>query len=497
MNIRILSGLLVISQSLGAMIVHQEQAVVRTKEEQNILNYQLISATKAGDASRIKELLKKGALIVDEDPFHYISIHWAAIRGHINCLNILLDALENNTPLALQRAGAYLELQTVRENRHLIVRLFQRDPKSLAELTTCIEKCNYKKNDPEFGVRWTLNRILIKLKEQLSLNVVFNCFYSVEKLRSMLLLAGAELATDAHTVSNAKRQKHLDRLLLFAAREDDELVKALIESGANIHTVSRNSLTPLHIAAMLDNLRTVKILLDAGASIESEDKNGLTPLHHARGTRSFGSLQILLESGANIRRKGDCLRIKDDLIASLKILLQASIRRYAPTRIETKIALQIIARLVYVLSMHFPAYVIYEILLFAAGKQKNEHGYPNAPEWTNALKRNLAVIYLYTCNGNKLRPLWEQTIRCIVKDPRQQTLLISKLENYIQPFLGNEVRKIVCLRLMNQAANEPLLTALVNGTFEGTNRADIFGENYKLYLDHLQEYLHIDGLFEG
>ncbi len=504
MNISILalSGLLLISHNLGGMIEHQEQTVVSTKDEQNLLNYQLISATKAGDALRIKELLKKGALIVDEDdPFRYLSIHWAAIRGHLECLDILLDALESNIPLALQGEDIFQTLQTVRAYRHKLVPLFQRDPRSLAELTKCIEKIDqYKMNEVDVGyeLHWTLNQILDKLEYQLSLNVVFNCFHSHENLRSILVRAGAVLATDAHAVSTAEKQKHLDKLLLFAAREDDELVKALIDCGANVHTVEKpNNRTPLHTAARYDHLRTVKLLLNAGASLESEDKNGLTPLHEARDIRAFGTMQILLESGANIRRNGFKYRLKDDLIASLKTLLQASVRRYAPTKTEAKIAMQNIAFLIYILGItcNLPPYVIYEIILFAAG-EKNEQGHLIAPEWTNALKRDIAVIHLYMCNGNKLRPLWEQTVRCIVKDPQQQTLLISKLENFIQPFLGSDVRKIVCHRLMNQVAAEPLLTAGVDGRFEGTNRDDIFGEDAQLYLDHLQEYLHVDGLFE-
>ncbi len=502
MKVRIfaLSVLLLISHNLDATVEHQEQDVVCTKDEQNLLNYQLISATKAGDALRIKELLKKGALIADEDdPFRYLSIHWAAIRGHLECLEILLDALESNTLLALQGKDIHRTLQAVKANHHRIVPLFQRDIRSIAELTRCIEKINYYKwsVDVDCDLHWTLNLILDKLEDQLSLNVVFNCFYSYEDLRAILVRAGAELATDAHTVSNAEKQKHLDRLLLFAAREDDELVKALIDCGANVHTVEdQHNRTPLHIATRYEHLRTIRILLDSGASIDSEDKQGLTPLHEARDMRSFGTMQVLLESSANIHRNGFKYRVKDELTASLKTLLQASVRRYAPTRIEAKKALQNIARLVYILSRHFPPYVIYEIILFAAGEQNNEQGNLIAPEWTNALKRDLAVIYLYACNGNRLRPLWEQTIRCIVKDPQKQTLLISKFEDIIQPFLANDVKKIVCLRLMNQAADEPLLTAAVDGRFEGTNRDDIFGEDAQLYLDHLQKYLHVDGLFE-
>ena len=133
---------------------------------------------------------------------------------------------------------------------------------------------------------------------------------------------------------------------------------------------------------------------------------------------------------------------------------------------------------------NLPAYVIYEILLFATVEQHDAQGQEIAPEWTKSLKRDLVVIYLYKCNGNKLFPLWEQTVKCLVKDPQQQALLISKLENFMQPFLANEVVPLVSSSLMGKVAEE-------SAQYKGE---DMYGQNREQYREHLAQYLNIGAL---
>ena len=56
----------------------------------------MINAAKVGDASLIRELLKKGARVLGKDQLGYTTFEWAAIRGHIECVNVLLDQRETN-----------------------------------------------------------------------------------------------------------------------------------------------------------------------------------------------------------------------------------------------------------------------------------------------------------------------------------------------------------------------------------------------------------------
>ena len=56
---------------------------------------------------------------------------------------------------------------------------------------------------------------------------------------------------------------------------------------------------PISIAAMRGHIEVVRALLDAGADANSLDRRGATPLHHAAGEGMADMVQLLLDRGAN------------------------------------------------------------------------------------------------------------------------------------------------------------------------------------------------------
>ncbi len=494
---------------------------------------QLIDAAKIGDANRIRTLLAQGALLCQKDRFDYTPFDWAAIHGHVACLQIFLDELENNTPLD-RRDAYYTTLQGIK-TQHIDLGIFQRDAQNaeLGELSTFLLKIYDNLGDWGYGIsggRDLLTEIYNRIGDQLSLNIVLNCFSS-SILDQALISAGAQPATDdpdflfkslrnsnsryyrqallfagedPQTFNNLSmpteqqiREYHLNRLMRFAIREEHEdLLRALIDEGTTKVTTFTNEVAPfsnwppLDVAAWFDKVKMAKVLLDAGAPIEEGLSGGIhTPFHSACERNSWDVGQLLFESGASIKST----YIIELGVRNLgkqpfyKMLLQGSKVRYAPTKNDAKIAMQTIARLIYALN-HLPAYVIYEIILFAAGEQNDDQGQRIAPEWTKTLRNSLAVLYLYKCNGNKLYHLWEQTMRCIIKDPEQQTLFISKLENFLRPFLGNEVIRLACSHLMQKIADDACQEQ------QSIYENDLFGEDFGRYYNHMaQGPLKIDG----
>jgi ankyrin repeat protein len=79
-----------------------------------------------------------------------------------------------------------------------------------------------------------------------------------------------------------------------------EVVKILLEKGANIEAQNQNAYTTLHFAAEKGNFAVIKILLEKVADIEAKSQNGYTPLHLAAGDGNVEVVKILLEKGANI-----------------------------------------------------------------------------------------------------------------------------------------------------------------------------------------------------
>jgi len=76
------------------------------------------------------------------------------------------------------------------------------------------------------------------------------------------------------------------------------IVRALLQSKAEVAVADADGLTPLHWAARAGNLEIVGLLVRAGASVNAQDGSGQTPLHWAaRG--HFGVSELLLVVGSD------------------------------------------------------------------------------------------------------------------------------------------------------------------------------------------------------
>ena len=88
------------------------------------------------------------------------------------------------------------------------------------------------------------------------------------------------------------------------------IVRSLIKSGADVHSVDKKGRTPLSDANYDE--RTIALLIEAGADVDHVDNDGKTPLHHCF---SHVSTELLLDAGADINARdnrgltplGECL----------------------------------------------------------------------------------------------------------------------------------------------------------------------------------------------
>lgn len=88
-----------------------------------------------------------------------------------------------------------------------------------------------------------------------------------------------------------------------AALGNEEVVKLLLERGANIDAGSSAGDTPLHWAAYSDRILIVGLLIDKGARIDAVNPNGVTPLHMAASAGHVNAAELLIDRGANINAK--------------------------------------------------------------------------------------------------------------------------------------------------------------------------------------------------
>ena len=79
-----------------------------------------------------------------------------------------------------------------------------------------------------------------------------------------------------------------------------EVVKLLLEKGANIEAINNQGFTSLWIAAYKGHTEIVKVLIAAGANIEAIDDEGYTPLEVAARNGHVEVVKLLLEKGAKV-----------------------------------------------------------------------------------------------------------------------------------------------------------------------------------------------------
>jgi ankyrin repeat protein len=85
----------------------------------------------------------------------------------------------------------------------------------------------------------------------------------------------------------------------FGSIQGPQIVRMLIDKGANVNLADKNGVTPLMVAAQL-GMGSVELLLEHGAKVNAWDANGLTPLMYAANNRGYNTVATLLDKGADI-----------------------------------------------------------------------------------------------------------------------------------------------------------------------------------------------------
>jgi ankyrin repeat protein len=101
----------------------------------------------------------------------------------------------------------------------------------------------------------------------------------------------------------AETPQGMTALMLAVWHQRADVVRTLLQRGADFNHQDKEGDTPLHGAAWLGNLQILQMLLDAGANPNVKNKLGGTALMWAASYGQEQAVQLLLNKGADARLK--------------------------------------------------------------------------------------------------------------------------------------------------------------------------------------------------
>ena len=86
--------------------------------------------------------------------------------------------------------------------------------------------------------------------------------------------------------------------------ENIQIVRILIEAGANVNIQNKVGDTPLHLATNNENIHIIRILIEAGADVNKRNNNGILPLDNninkEYSNNNYSILIMLIRAGTDL-----------------------------------------------------------------------------------------------------------------------------------------------------------------------------------------------------
>ncbi|RXG55009.1 putative ankyrin repeat protein [Armadillidium vulgare] len=137
-----------------------------------------------------------------------------------------------------------------------------------------------------------------------NLRGVLPIHYASERSNLDIVKFLVEKGADFNSIDNTRRTS-----VHYAAKQSNSsIVEFFVERGADFMARDDDLETPLHYAAEGGNLDVVRFLVEKGADINSTAKGGIVPLHYAAEGGNLNVVEFLLEEGADFCSMDNCDR---------------------------------------------------------------------------------------------------------------------------------------------------------------------------------------------
>ena len=122
-----------------------------------------------------------------------------------------------------------------------------------------------------------------------------------------------------------------DDIFWQIGHEERPELLASIKNLENVEFKDKQGLTYLHVAAINHKIQVIKLLLEKGANPNCVDKRGATPILMALGTKNNNNQEILrlfLEHGLDLEKKINGMTIKETILSFEEPELAEIIKEY-------------------------------------------------------------------------------------------------------------------------------------------------------------------------
>lgn len=247
------------------------------------------TAAKAGDLTKIKELIESQPQLIDSrDENGRAPLYWACREGHEDVAVFLINR------------GAEINIK----DKNSVAPLHYAAIKGLERVTHLLIDKGADVN-VQSGSGYT--------------PLHYAAHYSQPEIAKLLVGNGA----DVHL-----RNRYGRTPLVHAAREggNAEIAEVLIRHGADINVMDNDGWSPLDFAVLRGHKEVVRLLVKNGAAVSIKNKDGMETIHEASMGGHIELARLLIEKGADIksRNKNDGTLLHssaagglDDLIKSL------------------------------------------------------------------------------------------------------------------------------------------------------------------------------------
>ncbi|KAK6356797.1 hypothetical protein TWF718_001138 [Orbilia javanica] len=261
-------------------------------------------ASGSGHVGVVTILLAKGAQVfvtpwTPRDRQHGRSaVRSAAKHGHIQVLKLLFGHKDNVPPVEKSEGwddNRGICLHEGITGRHEGVVEYIMD--AVAEER--LEQIYAKSTVAQTAIRTeNLSMVQLVLKKRTTVN-------DIKRTRELHSALGKgnldilKLVINSGADINARSEKGETALHIATKRSDSHIVDYLLKHGAVVDVAALNGRTALHESAINNRFEIARVLLDRGADVHALDTLGKTPLYCAAESGKAEVLKILVEAGAD------------------------------------------------------------------------------------------------------------------------------------------------------------------------------------------------------